>query len=152
METFQGNLSPARADSSPTFSFYSTCRKGPSVKGLDKEKWEWMRIGSMIPPPQLFKISFSYQIVLIHYFPCLSVSLIWKCSFFRGGKTTTYCYFQKYRRGMNCCGKSGRNFTRRQVTSAIFILLCVSVCVCMCVGVNQYTCNEDFCWWPCLFI
>lgn len=22
----------------------------------------------------------------------------------------------------------------------------------MCGGVNQYTCNEDFCWWPCMFI
>lgn len=125
--------SPARADSSSTF-FYSMSRKASSMKGLDKGKWERMRIGSVIPPPHLFKMSFSYQIVLIHYLLCFSICLIWKCSFFRVAKTTTY--FQKYHRGMNCYGKSGRNFARRQETSVCYFYPSLCVCVCGEVWIN----------------
>lgn len=132
MKTFQGNHSLARTDSSPTFS-YSMCRKGPSMKLLDKEKWEWMRIGSVILPPHLFLISFSYQVVLICYLLCLSVSLIWKCSFFRVGRPQL---ISRKIIGVWTYGKSGRNFARRQETSVCYFYPCLCVCVCVEVRMN----------------
>lgn len=123
------------------------CRKGPSMKLLDKEKWKWMRIDSVILPPHLFLISFSYQIVLIYYLLCLSVSLIWKCSFFRVGRP------QLTSKNIIGIWTAMANLEKLCKTGNFCLLfLSLFVCVCVCGGKNEYTCNEDFCWWPCLFI